>query len=308
MDFAFAQPNARDIGPLGERAGIDITEYYTKVLRLHHFGDGQSWINTLDTAKGSAGTNDVHWRRLNTDKTKVEYYLVERPFFNEDYLFVIAIFDDKGEVGKGEFSYVRPDGPYYEHLMARGEKLKTNFKQFSKFHVLEAKNGKLKPKRKAVEGTRLYGVHHPGLGLRPDGTPYNVQIGACPGLGGDFGEDYFGAAWPSNYQEVTPVCDGFIVDIKFYADLDGVSWGDENKNLANNTGSVGLSGDGLTKDYTISQTVSGGTYGDYTDPFLDGVKNGEQFTTDGFDQITFPSANPQVSCTEVNAGDCPNSP
>jgi len=313
MDFAFVQPGARDIGPLGERAGIDITEYYTKVLRLHHFGDAQTWINTLDTAPGIAGTDDVHWRRLNTAKTKVEYYLVERPFFNEDYIFLIAVFDDKGVVGKGEFSYVRPDGPYYEHLMARGETLNTSFKQFSKYHVFEEKNGKLKPKYDAIEGLRLYGTHHPGFGDRPDGDPLNTQFGACPAMGGDFGEDFFGAAWPSNYQEVTPVCDGFVADIKFYADLDGASWGDENKNLANNTGSINGVGPpvtkgGLVKNYKIRTDVSGGIYGDYTDPFLEGAVNGEEFIADSPDQLTFPSANPQVTCVEVNDGDCPNSP
>jgi len=326
MDFAFAQPGARDIGPLGKRAGVDITEYYQKVLRIHTFGDAQAWINTLDTASGFAGTDDVHHRRINTDKMDVEYYLVERAFFNEDYLFVIAIINSKGKTGKlgrGEFSYVRPEGAYYDHLVDRGfgRKLNTKFKHFPKFDVwVPNKKGKLQKKRQRAEGLRLYGMHHPGIGVSPlHGGPFETQIGGCPSMGGDFGEAYFGSAFAAQLQEVTPLCDAFVVDIKFYANLDGKTWADESKNLANATGSLNgddtivMEGD-LTKNYEISFAPpfgvppSDATYGDFTDLFLKDVATPDQFTTTGFDELTYPFPTDQVTCDEVNAGDCPRSP
>lgn len=45
LDFAFRQPGANMVGPLGRRAGLDIKENYTNVLRLEHFPDARSWGN-----------------------------------------------------------------------------------------------------------------------------------------------------------------------------------------------------------------------------------------------------------------------
>ena len=52
--------------------------------------------------------------------------------------------------------------------------------------------------------------------------------GACPEKGGDFA--YYpwgnpGSSWPTTYEEVTPICEAFAIDLKFWADLDK-SWND----------------------------------------------------------------------------------
>ncbi len=296
MDFAFSQPGAGhdNIGPLGIRAGLDITENYTRIIRLNSLPDAKIWANS-DTR------NEARWQQIDTSKTKAEIYLVERPFFNEDYLFITVVFDD--EKRRKEHSYVRPDGVYYEHLMERknnGEKLyfDTRLQQRPIFNLLkERSSGRLFRSRARVDGFPLYGVHHPG-GL-------TVSNGACPGMGGDFGETYYGSAWPTNYQEITPLCDGIVIDIKLFANLDGVNWDNESKNLANNVGTVNgdtttLAPGDLVKNYT---TVPG-NYGDYsaanTDPYLTikGLVNHEAFTTDGTEELKFPSSNGQVEVNE----------
>ncbi|MGH8503507.1 MAG: hypothetical protein ACREVE_13745, partial [Gammaproteobacteria bacterium] len=313
LNFAFAQPAANEVGPLGVRAGLDIRENYTKVLRLESLPDARIWVNTLSTHKAL-------WEEIDTSKTEAEIYLVERPFFNEEFLFLIAVFDDKPV--NGSHSYVRPDGPYYAHLVARGleSKFKTEIIEQPKFHTIETKrSGKKVPGGlEEVHGTRLYGVHHPGT--------LTIQAGSgCPSVGGDFGEDYYGAAWPTNYQEITPVCDGVLIDVKFFANLDGATWRDEAKNLANNTGS--RNGDGTTvqpgelfKNYVIDTTVQPirepGHYGVVTDPYLAeiGFTSPEEFISNGFEVLEFPDARDQVRCnphedvsaTESNS--CPNSP
>jgi hypothetical protein len=37
----------------------------------------------------------------------------------------------------------------------------------------------------------------------------------------DYPKTFSGAGWPINYEEVTPLCDALLVDIKFTANLDG---------------------------------------------------------------------------------------
>ncbi len=301
MDFAFAQPGAGhdNVGPLGIRAGLDISENYTKVLRLHSLPDARIWANTKDR-------DEALWQQINTHRTKAETYLVERPFFNEDYLFIVVVFDDKRK--KREHSYIRPDGTYYDHLMERkdsGEKLwfDTRLNQRPHFNVLRERDGegrrghRLSRARKHVDGTRLYGVHHPG-GL-------TVANGACPSMGGDFGETYYGSAWPNNYQEITPLCDGILIDIKLYANLDGVGWDSEAKNLANNTGTVNGDGTTLTAGELEKNYINvPGAYGDFSeanaDPYMliEGIVNHEAFTADGTDELHFPSANDQVEINE----------
>jgi hypothetical protein len=313
MDFAFAQPAANQVGPLGVRAGLDIRENYTKVLKLDSFPDARIWANTLSTHKAL-------WEEINTGKTMAEIYLVERPFFNEDYLFLIVVFDDKPV--NGSHSYVRPDGPYFDHLVDRGliDKFSTTIIEQPEFATIKTTKGqkKVAADNAEVHGTRLYGVHHPG-------TQTIVAGSGCPSMGGDFGEDYYGAAWPTNYQEVTPLCDGIVIDIKLFANLDDATWRDESKNLANNTGS--RNGDGTTvqpgeliKNYVIDTTEQPirepGHYGVVTDPYLIeiGFTSPEEFVSDGFEVLEFPFARDQVKCnphkdlvgTASNA--CPNSP
>ena len=83
-----------------QRAGLDISEHYTKVMKMDLMGDGKIWINvgSDDVAKSIFDqsdisstvpmTMDVSYRALDTDAVPVEIYLVERPFFNVPYLFI----------------------------------------------------------------------------------------------------------------------------------------------------------------------------------------------------------------------------
>lgn len=305
MNFAFEQPAAGKVGPLGQRAGLDVSQNYTQILRLHSFPDARIWANT-------ESTDEVRWQEINTRKTKAEIYLVERPFFNEPFLFIVAVFDDARRGSRaGKHSYIRPHGPYYDHLRARmaaGEELskfRTRLIHQPRFAVRKSDTDDdriNRSRKKKVHGFRLYGMHHPG----EDGMDPAVAIsnGACPSMGGDFGETYYGSAWPNNYQEVTPLCDGVVIDIKLYANLDGADWNNESKNLANNTGSRGLDPfDPLFKNYTnftSAPAANPGTYGVFQDPYLinNGITNPDQFDATGTDLLKYPSANDQVEVVE----------
>ncbi len=275
IDFAFSQPAAGKVGPLGKRAGLDISENYTKILQLDHFPDARTWINV-----GVDGKDDTHfeYKALDTNKTAAEYYLVERPFFNVPYLFIIAVYDDKEH---GEFDYVRPDGPYYESLTAEQKaavKTKVDFAQT--FHLEEG--GTVKGKRLPV-----YGLHHPNRNAYGSG-------GACPSKGGDWGrypQDNSGAMWPTNYEEVTPYCDAVVLDIKFYANLDKESWNQPDKYLANA---------GVGKD-TVTYEMRPGQYGTFTDAYNveNGIKNPYEMKAPKTIEIKYPAVRPAVNYTEV---------
>jgi len=331
MDFAFAQPGAghSNVGPLGKRAGLDIEENYTKIMRIHSFPDARGWINIK-------GNDDGLWRAIDTDRTLHEIYAVERPFFNVPFIFIVAVYDDN--LVKGSHSYIRPDGPYFEHLKDRGldKTFRTDIIEQPKFHTIKTtSSGKqTSGKREEIVGFRVYGLHHPGTEAVKSGS-------GCPSMGGDFGEDYYGAAWPTNYQEITPICDGFLLDIKFFANLDGEDWNDPGKNLANNTGSRNADGTtvppgGLFKNIRIdvsAPVANPGHYGVFTDQYLidngftsheefEAVNVGIPFIDPVFGRnlggilhtIKFPSARDQVACNDDIDGDdigdgvCPNSP
>ncbi len=236
--FAFAQKGANRIGPLGRRAGLDIKELYTNVLRLKPFPDARAWVNVGDST-------NVHWKAVDVKRTDAEFYLYERPFFNVPYLFLTAVFDDKSA---GDFRYVRPDGPYYREVRDRG-RLKTRVTLAPRFHT--EGDG-----RRRVTGTKLYGVHHPN---RP--AEYGAAGGgACPQKGGDwdgYPDTKGGAGWPTQYEEVTPLCDGVLLDIKLYANLDGETWNSEKKYLAN-------AGAGKKR---VVYRVKPGVYGRFTDRY-----------------------------------------
>lgn len=273
--FAFAQPGANRVGPLGKRAGLDIKENYTNVLRLTPFPDGRLWVNVGDS-------DNVHWKAVDTTKTKAEYYLYERPFFNVPYLFLTVVVDSAKH---GDFRYVRPAGPYYKHLASRGQKkkLKTRVTLRPQFDL---ERGGVR----RVTGTKLYGVHHPN---RP--AEYGASGGgACPLKGGDwdgYPDTKGGAGWPTQYEEVTPVCDGVLVDIKFYANLDGESWNSETKYLAN--AGVGQK--------TVTYKVQEGVYGRFTDPYLTsrGIENPEAMRIGPEVLVTFPAVLNPVSYQPV---------
>ena len=271
MEFAFEQPLAGKVGPLGKRAGLDISENYTKILWLDHFPDARTWVNA-----GVEGKESGHfeYKAVDTSKTKAEYYLVERPFFNVPYLFIIAVYDNEDN---DDFSYIRPDGPYWESLTKEQQaeaKTKVTFDQ--KFHLEEG--GSVKAK-----GLPVYGLHHPNRHAFGGG-------GYCPSKGGDWGrypQDNSGSMWPTNYEEVTPLCDGVVLDIKFYSNLDGKNWNDPHKYLAN-------AGAGKK---SIIYKMRQGQYGTFTDPYniSIGLKNPDAVKKAPAElTITYPAVNEAV--------------
>lgn len=270
MDFAFAQKGANRIGPLGKRAGLDIRENYTNALRLTHFPDARSWVN-----RGVEGEDALHvdWQPVDTSRTDVEYYLVERPFFNKPYLFVTAVFDNRDN---DDLSYVRPEGPYWDSLKERQAGLKTKVTRQPRFHLAQDIEAK-------AVGLPLYGVHHPNRAAYGAG-------GACPMKGGDWGrypDPSGGAGWPTNYEEVTPMCDAVLVDIKFYANLDSRDWNDPAKYLANaGTGS-------RQRTYTVMP----GNYGEFQDPYnvAQGQANPDAMAVPAEVTLTYTTAEPAVT-------------
>jgi len=273
MNFAFAQPGANRVGPLGKRAGLNVHENFPNVLRLKQFPDANTWVNV-----GVKNADELHvkWKAVDPDKTKAEYYLVERPFFNTPYLFLIAVYDN---VDNEDFSYLRPHGAYADATMAKSdEALNTQLTQRPRFHLKSGDTHR-------VIGLPIYGVHHPNRAAFGGG-------GACPLKGGDWGrypETSGGAGWPTEYEEVTPLCDGVLIDAKFFANLDGRDWDDENKYLAN--AGVG------TRQTTY--TMRPGRYGEFTDPYnvQRGAKNPDARDIPKKITVTFPTVEAPVRYT-----------
>ena len=278
LDFSFNQPGANTVGPLGKRAGLDINENYTKVLRLDAFPDARSWVNV-----GQEGKDETYmkWLAVDEDKTAAEYYLLERPFFNRKYIFVTAVYDNKDN---DDFQYIRPQGVYFDSLKARGLSPKTTVTQAPSLHI---ENGELEK----VQGLPVFGIHHHNRKVYGGG-------GACPLKGGDYGrypETTAGSAWPTNYEEITPLCDGVLVDIKFYANLDGSSWNDENKYLGN--AGVGTE--------TVTYQMQSGEYGVFTDEYNTdlGIKNPDSQQVPSELNLTFPSVSEPTAYTPTYMGE-----
>jgi len=283
MDYVFRQAastGADAVGPLGKRAGLAVNENYTKVVKLDHFPDARSWVNV-----GQAGRNSSHlkWLAVDTTRTDAEYYLVERPFFNLSYLFVIGVYNNRNN---NDLQYVRPQGAYYESLMARNLRVKTTLTHAPRFNVLNYRatdGAETRAGLQRVVGTQLFGVHHPNRAAFGGG-------GACPSKGGDYGRYPSvsgGAGWPTQYEEVTPLCDGVLVDIKFTTNLDGGDWADPGSYLAN----------AAKNSLTVNYTVQPGTYGTFTDPYnvARGATNPDQAAIPANFSLTFPSKRAPVS-------------
>lgn len=271
VDYSFSQPGANQIGPLGKRAGLDVNELYTKVLRVNLFPDARAWINV-----GGEDENSVDWQAVDVSKTNAEFYLIERPFFNEPYLFITAVFDNPDNP---DFRYVRPDGEYYEHVKESGQEVKTEVTYEPRFHLEDGTTA-------AAKGLPVYGVHHPNRAAFGGG-------GACPLKGGDWSnypKTTGAAGWPTNYEEVTPLCDGVLVDIKFYANLDGQGWDDPAKYLAN-------AGHGQQE---VTYKLEPGEYGVYTDPYLTekGEKNPHAIDLGGELTLKYPAVEEPVTPVE----------
>lgn len=228
-EYGSAQPNAQVVGPLGQRAGLDIKEHYPNIIRFDMMPDARAWVNVgmgdenqdifnqEDIDSGNMSLNVV-MRALDFARVDYEVYMIERPFFNVPYLFVTIVIDNMDNT---DMRYTRPNGLYWDKLVELGlsEGLKTTPTFDPVVPVIE--NGVSVDR--IMRSTPFYGLNHLD---RPndDGSG-----GWCPVKGGDWGSYPSapgGAGFPNQYEEITPACDGLVLDIKMYANLDAPTWDD----------------------------------------------------------------------------------
>ena len=94
-----------------------------------------------------------------------------------------------------------------------------------------------------------------------DGVHHLDNGGWCPQKGGvynNYPRNPTGAGWSNQYEEVTPICDAMLIDVKLYANLDQPSWR-ANEFQLHNAG---------TRDKKQIYTGKGNQYGKFTDPCL----------------------------------------
>ena len=280
-DYMVAQPKANKIGPLGLRAGFDIKENFQNVLRVQLFGDAGIWVNigsgdaikdakidNLNDARDRA--QSANYQRIDLSKIQHEVYFFERIFFNTPYVFVGLVLENMpGEAS--EFSYLRPDGVYFDELSKKMNV--SGFENTENYNIkvpVENYPSQGQTTVRATIGLPLYGMHHPNRIAR------GMSGGACPEKGGDYA--YYpwgnpGSSWPTTYEEVTPICDAFAIDLKFWADLDK-SWNDP---------AVFIGNAGFENQIKVDYVLDANKYGTYEHPFLKNRKNPHaiDFTTDG---------------------------
>ena len=242
------------------------------LLPLKMFPDGRLWVNigTGNEARDMhVGTLQdiykkqpqlVNYQPVDLSKYNYEVYLYEKPFYNSPYLFIALVMEHKE---KPIFEYIRPDGAYWDALLKKynGTRTLSSIETTEKYFI---------PMEVEVNGTTreektfpipLYGHHHPNR------SSFEMNGGACPGRGGDFAGYPWGSAgggWPFNYQEITPFCDGFLLDIKCWTNLFVESWDDPTMG----NGNAGYPGSKI-----LQYTVHPNAYGVFTDPYL--VKAGK---------------------------------
>ena len=260
-DYANKQPNANRVGPLGTRAGLDIKEHYTNIIKFDLFPDARLWIQVGlgDASKDVFDQNDIDqgnmdmnvaYRALDTSKVNYEVYLFERSFFNVPYMFITVVMDNKDN---NDMRYTRPAGLYWDKLVEKGltTGLKTKMTYDPAMPVID--NGEQIVK--TMRYTPFYGMNHLDC---PNDTGSG---GWCPQKGGDWGSyptNPGGSGFPNQYEEATPVCDGLVVDIKMYANLDQPTWDSPTFQLQNA---------GTTENPQV-YLGEGNQFGDFTDPYL----------------------------------------
>ena len=231
------------------------------------FPDGMLWVN-IGTGNDSrdmpiGNLDDIHdkppqlvnYQPVDWSKYDYEVYLYEKPFFNLPYLFIALVIEHKE---KPVFEYIRPNGPYWEALNKNypGAKNLNSIVKEEKYQI---------PMEVVIDGITseentfhipLYGHHHPNR------SSFGMIGGACPGRGGDYATypwGNVGGGWPVNYQEITPYCDGFLIDVKCWSNLFVESWDDP---------TMGNGNAGFPNSTIVQYTVHPNAYGVFTDPYL----------------------------------------
>jgi len=277
--YVKAQKNANKVGPLGKRAGMDVNENFNAILRMELFGGAGVYTNvgqgnseadlmqkTLEELKSRAQT--AHYKRVDDSKVDMEFYIIERGYHNYpgSYLLIGMVMDSK--VDPTDYAYVRPSGRYYDEILSRDMEI-LNFKpNFAP--PTYVKDGEVAEKAK-IYGMAIFGHNH------PERQKHGLTGGVCPTKGGDcstYPWGNSGAGWATDYEEITPICDGLVVDIKLWADLDK-SWESETIGLGN-------AGYGTQE---VKYSAHANRYGEFQDPWLvdQGMKNPQEvdFTEDG---------------------------
>merc|ERR1712050_103845 len=279
-EYAKAQPRGingdkpDNWGPLAKRAGMDIRENYPGAVRLDLFPDAKLWINTAINEQQREESGDYAYV-INTDYQQVdlttagfnyEIYLTERPFFATKYLFLALIVDSDND---RSHQYIRPAGPYYDDLVRLGKDISnvgdmTGNAELPTFPILGADYT-------IAYNTPAYALAHAdrtAWAHTPTFDASAVRGGACPSKGGDYAYYPFSnmaaAGWPHQYEEIGPICDALLLDIKLWGNLDGTGfndrWNDE---------SLGMAHSAIEPEGTgIDITMENNNFGRYTDPYL----------------------------------------
>jgi hypothetical protein len=128
-DYVIGQASANKIGPLGKRAGIDIQENNNYVMRMQHLPNGGVWVNigqeNSDSNEMQRNLKEMKERNqtvgydlIDLEKVDLEVYVVERAYSNssDTFLNIFVVFLPKNEDPANPYTYIRPDGYYYNGL------------------------------------------------------------------------------------------------------------------------------------------------------------------------------------------------
>ena len=267
---------------------MDIKEHFPNALRLHFWPDAQMWINvgvgnrstddvdhTLEDADHIV-TQTVNFTQADLEKYKWEVYLVEKPYHNKAKLFITFVIEEKGNK---VFEYIRPHGKYWDQLQSKQHghsdlnSINTDPEYYPKLHARDFPNDDGMP----VYSLPFYGHH------QPNRTHFHLRGGACPSKGGDlahYPSGDVGGGWPNNYEEITPMCDGILIDLKFWGNL-WDEWKDPSLNLGNSAFDRNV----------VEFHAQANVFGEYTDPYLKDMENPHKLTLT-HDGSTYP---PQAS-------------
>ena len=246
-------------------AGLDIKENYPNVLPLRMFRDAKLWANVGDDQIHNFQelekkvTQKVDYQVVDLSKYNYEIYLYERPYLNYLHIYVGIVLEHKNKTLA--FEYLRKDGAYWEGLKRHynGAKDINSINGDEIYNpLMEMVMGGVTVEKK-IHAMPLYGHHS------PDRIAFNMSGGACPCKGGDLAHYPWGdtgGGWPTNYEEVTPICDAFTVDMKFWINL-FVDWDDPKLAMGNA---------GFPRAKRIGYKVDANVYGRYTDPYLVALK------------------------------------
>jgi hypothetical protein len=147
------------------------------------------------------------------------------------HIFVIAVMDSQIN---DHMRYVRPEGEYWDALGDNTNEsyvgaLKTTSTLHPILPVLDVDS--LTPLGdRTTRGTPLYGMNHIA---RPHDS---FGGGWCPMKGGDYGrypEAPAGGGFQNQYEEISPLCDAIVLDIKLWTNLDVPTWSDPKFQLNN---------------------------------------------------------------------------